>query len=119
MSEEIMKLEQELYKLTTKLNQLKAEHLGPEVSNYAFSTQQGDITLEDCFGANDKLLVIHNMGQACRYCTLWADGINGFLPHLESVMSVILVSKDSPDQQRLQCLQGNRLDGLQQTRGVW
>jgi predicted dithiol-disulfide oxidoreductase (DUF899 family) len=24
------------------------------------------------------------MGQACRYCTLWADGLNGFVPHIES-----------------------------------
>lgn len=36
------------------------------------------------------------MGQACRFCTLWADGFNGFLPHLESAMAVVLVSKDEP-----------------------
>ena len=46
------------------------------------------------------MLVIHNMGQACRFCTLWADGINGLLPHLETAMSVVLVSKDTPDGQR-------------------
>jgi len=40
------------------------------------------------------------MGQGCRYCTLWADGLNGFLPHLESVISVVLVSKDTPALQR-------------------
>ena len=40
------------------------------------------------------------MGQACRYCTLWADGFNGFVPHLESTMAVALVSKDSPQRQR-------------------
>ena len=40
------------------------------------------------------------MGQACRYCTVWADGFNGFLPHLESVISVLLLSKDSPEVQR-------------------
>ena len=40
------------------------------------------------------------MGQGCRYCTLWADGFNGFLPHLEATMSVLLVSKDSPEVQR-------------------
>ncbi len=50
--------------------------------------------------SDDRLLVIHNMGQGCRYCTLWADGFNGFLPHLESAMSVVLVSKDPPDVQR-------------------
>ena len=40
------------------------------------------------------------MGQGCRYCTLWADGINGFLPHLESAMAVVLLSKDDPETQR-------------------
>ena len=54
----------------------------------------------DLFGDQSRLLAIHNMGQGCRYCTLWADGFNGFLGHLESVMSVVLVSKDSPTTQR-------------------
>lgn len=60
----------------------------------------GDVTLLDLFGDNDRLLAIHNMGQGCRFCALWADGFDGFLPHLESVMSVVLVSKDSPEAQR-------------------
>jgi len=41
------------------------------------------------------------MGEACRYCTLWGDGINAFLPHLESAMAVVMVSKDHPNKQRL------------------
>ncbi len=45
----------------------------------------------EMFGDKKQLLLIHNMGQGCRYCTLWADGFNGFLKHLESVMSVVLV----------------------------
>ena len=51
-------------------------------------------------GERDKLLVIHNMGQGCRYCTLWADGFNGLLPHLEDALAVALVSKDPPSTQR-------------------
>jgi predicted dithiol-disulfide oxidoreductase (DUF899 family) len=60
----------------------------------------GESNLLDFFGKNDKLLVIHNMGEGCRHCTLWADGINAFLPHLESALSVILVSKDDIFTQR-------------------
>ena len=101
MTEEIQKLEQELYQLTHKLNQLRQQTPATlEVQNYPFQTQGGEASLLDLFDGNDKLLVIHNMGQGCRYCTLWADGINGFLPHLESAMAVVLVSKDSPDLQR-------------------
>lgn len=98
---EIQALEQQIYELNTKLVALrKANGDDSEVPNYTFQTQNGDTTLLELFGDNDKLLMIHNMGQGCRYCTLWADGFNGFLPHLESVMSVVLVSKDAPDVQR-------------------
>jgi predicted dithiol-disulfide oxidoreductase (DUF899 family) len=100
VSDEIAKIEKQLFELTIKLNELRKNHSGDEVRNYRFSTLDGDVSLLELFGSSDRLLVIHNMGQGCRYCTLWADGFNGFLPHLESAMSVVLVSKDSPDVQR-------------------
>ncbi len=100
MSDEISAIEKQLFELTTKLNELRKSNSGNEVKNYTFSTLDGEVSLLDMFGENDRLLVIHNMGQGCRYCTLWADGFNGFLPHLESAMSVVLVSKDSPQVQR-------------------
>lgn len=100
MKGEIAEIEKQIFELTKKLNELRVVNSGDEVENYVFSTLDGDVTLLDMFGDNDRLLVVHNMGQGCRYCTLWADGFNGFLPHLESVMSVFLVSKDSPDVQR-------------------
>jgi len=100
VSDEILEIEKQLFELTTKLNELRKGNSGDEVQNYTFSTLDGEVTLLDMFGEYDRLLVIHNMGQGCRYCTLWADGFNGFLPHLESAMSVVLVSKDSPEVQR-------------------
>ncbi len=100
MSDEIAELEMQLYELTNKLNSLKRKTEGTEVPNYTFDTLQGATSLLDCFGDKEKLLVIHNMGQGCRYCTLWGDEINGVLAHLESAMSVLLVSKDSPELQR-------------------
>ena len=100
MSNAIADLEQQIFDLTKKLTELRKKSPGSEVQNYTFATQNGETTLLDMFGKNNRLLLIHNMGQGCRYCTLWADGINGFLPHLESAMSVYLVSKDAPDLQR-------------------
>ena len=98
---EIQALEQQIFELNMKLVELrKNSSSDEEVPNYTFQTQSGDTSLLELFGDNDKLLVIHNMGQGCRYCTLWADGFNGFVPHLESAMSVVLVSKDAPDIQR-------------------
>lgn len=93
---EITALEQQIFDLTAQLNRLRAKQPGTGVPNYTFATLSGDVTLLDLFGEQQQLLMIHNMGQGCRYCTLWADGFNGLLPHLESALSVVLVSKDSP-----------------------
>src|SRR5262249_40514186 len=61
---------------------------------------EGTVSLLDLFAGKTKLFAIHNMGQGCRYCTLWADGFNAFLPHLESEFAVVLLSKDPPEAQR-------------------
>ena len=97
---EITELEAQIGELMVKLNELRRENVGPAVNNYSFNTFDGEVTLLDLFADKNKLLVIHNMGQGCRYCTLWADGFNGLLQHLESAMSVVLVSKDAPEIQR-------------------
>lgn len=97
---EIAQLEQQIGELIIELNKLRTANPGEEVRNYTFATQTGETSLLDLFGDRDKLLMIHNMGQGCRYCTLWADGFNGLVAHLESAMSVVLVSKDPPETQR-------------------
>ena len=97
---EIRDIEQKIRILMERLAKLQQSNRRNEVNNYSFSTIEGEINLLDLFGEKDKLLLIHNMGQGCRYCTLWADGFNGFLPHLESTISVVLVSKDAPQLQR-------------------
>ncbi len=96
----IRKLEQQIFKLTEQLNTLRKQAPPTAVRNYEFATLAGPATLLDLFGESDRLLMIHNMGQGCRFCTLWADGFNGFVDHLESAMAVVLVSKDAPPLQR-------------------
>ena len=98
--ERIIELEQRIGELTVELNALRKANPATPVRNYAFATLDGEATLLDLFGEKDKMLAIHNMGQGCRYCTLWADGFNGLLAHLESVFSVVLLSKDPPETQR-------------------
>ena len=96
----IEQLERELYEKTLKLHELKKSSARIEVSNYSFQTLSGEVTLKDLFADKDTLLMIHNMGQGCRYCMVWGDGLNGFLPHLESAMSVVMVSLDDPQSQQ-------------------
>jgi len=97
---DIPQLEKQIFELTKELNELRKHAEGTEVSDYPFTTENGSVSLSEFFGTHDRLLLIHNMGQGCRYCTLWGDGFNGFLPHLESAMSVVMVSRDTPAIQR-------------------
>ena len=100
MASRIEELERRIAEAAAELNALRKETAPSAVPNYTFRTESGETTLRDLFAGRGKLLVIHNMGQGCRYCTLWADGFNGLLAHLESALSVVLVSKDAPEVQR-------------------
>ncbi len=97
----IAELEQQIFSLTEQLHELRRNDEPTPVSDYSFTTLDGTVKLSELFGERKRLLMIHNMGEACRYCTLWADGFNSFLPHLESALAVVLVSKDTPAAQRL------------------
>ncbi len=83
--ERIIELEGRIGRLTAELNNLRKTNPGTPVPNYTLSALTGQTTLLDLFGEQEMLLAIHNMGQGCRYCTLWADGFNGLLAHLEPV----------------------------------
>ncbi|MEQ8369301.1 MAG: DUF899 family protein [Alphaproteobacteria bacterium] len=102
-SDSIAALEKEIWEKTARLNHLRrqtADDGGPAVADYSFATLTGPLRLSDLFAGHDTLLAIHNMGQGCRHCTLRADGLNGLLPHLETAMSVVLLSKDDPHTQQ-------------------
>ena len=98
--DEIEQLETEISEKITRLNELRKSVTPTLIPNYTFKTLEGSVTLLDLFAGKSRLFAIHNMGQGCRYCTVWADGINAFLPHLESEFSVALLSKDPPATQR-------------------
>jgi predicted dithiol-disulfide oxidoreductase (DUF899 family) len=97
---EIERLEGEIAQKIGQLHELRKKAAPTPVRNYTFDMLEGQVTLLDLFGDRTKLFAIHNMGQGCRYCTLWADGIYAFLPHLESEFAVVLLSKDPPATQR-------------------
>jgi len=69
------------------------------LETFTFETANGTVTLDALFGDQDDLIVIHNMGRSCPYCTLWADGLNGVLPYMERRAAVALCSPDSTDVQ--------------------
>ena len=74
--------------------------LSEPIGEYIFKTPEGEVSLSDLFGDKRDLLLIHNMGRGCSYCTMWADGLNGMLPHLEDRAAVVLASPNDPQTQR-------------------
>ena len=71
---------------------------GPEpVDDYELvGTDGAPVRLSSLFGAHDDLLVVHNMGRGCSYCTLWADGFRGVTDHIARRCAFVLCSDDEP-----------------------
>ena len=94
--EEVVRLEEEIAQLKAELVKARAALQSEPIDEYMFETPGGAVSLSDLFGDKDKLLVVHNMGRGCAYCTLWADGFVGMLPHIETAASFVIVSPDDP-----------------------
>jgi predicted dithiol-disulfide oxidoreductase (DUF899 family) len=83
-----------------KMHEVQAAAEPQEVEVYALSTPGGTMRLSALFGGKDDLIVIHNMGASCAYCTLWADGYNGIYPHLADRAAFVVSSPDPPAAQK-------------------
>ena len=102
VSEEELK---HLYKTYTdaSANLLAAIRSQPrqEVKDYELTNTDGSkVRLSELFGDKDELMVVHNMGKGCVYCTLWADGFNGVHQHLSDRAAFVLSSPDDHETQR-------------------
>ena len=96
----IDELEKEILEKKKELAELKRAQPREAVKDFSFESSNGPVRLSDLFDGGSDLLIIHNMGQACRYCTLWADGFMGALPHLENRTAVVMVTPDPIQQQQ-------------------
>lgn len=91
----IAEKEKELIKVKRELLDLRKQHPGFSVHDYTLTSTQGkEVSLSQLFQDKNELIVIHNMGKSCAYCTLWADGFNGFANHFESRAAFVLTSPD-------------------------
>ena len=85
--------------LREKMRTLQAEVEPEPVEDYELATPNGPVRLSELFGGKDDLIVIHNMGASCPYCTLWADGFNGLYDHLADRAAFAVSSPDAPADQ--------------------
>jgi len=98
-SKKMAQLRQQIAELRKEMRELQQAVEPEEVKDYELATAEGKVRLSELFGGKEHLFVIHNMGASCRYCTLWADGFNGILPHLENRAAFVLASPDDPEKQ--------------------
>src|ERR1700720_1296302 len=96
VSEKLAAYRREIAALRDKMRVLQNEAEPEEVENYRFATTDGPVRLSELFGGKEYLFVIHNMGKGCPACTMWADGFNGVLPHLENRAAFVVSSPDDP-----------------------
>lgn len=100
LERELYEKQQEIFKQRQRLAELKQAQPPAAVEDHELAGPGGrKVRLSELFGDKDDLIVIHNMGRGCRYCTLWADGFNGVVDHLENRAAFVVVSPDSPEVQ--------------------
>ena len=106
MSKSRSELEREIARAQEELNEARGRlvklrcRLPPEpVRDYELKNASGPVRLSEMFGDKDDLILIHNMGEGCSNCTMWADEFNGVYQHLQSRAAFVVVSPDGPSVQ--------------------
>src|SRR5262249_48480869 len=100
-AEKLADYRRQIGELRQKMRDVQAAVEPEPVKDYTFQRAGGEsVRLSELFGDKADLFVIHNMGQSCPYCTLWADGFNGAYAHLSNRAAFVVSSPDTPEKQR-------------------
>jgi|SRR5262249_46074110 len=91
---------QQIAELRQQMRDVQATAEPEEVRDYELGTTNGVVRLSELLGDKRDLIVIHNMGVSCAYCTLWADGYNGIYDHLAARAAFVVSSPDPADVQQ-------------------
>lgn len=99
--DQLKKLQEQVTELRKKITDVRKSQEPEKVKDYELTSSNGEkVRLSTLFGDKKELFVVHNMGKKCAYCTLWADGFNGILGHLESRAAFVVSTPDSIETQR-------------------
>ncbi|MEX2217728.1 MAG: DUF899 family protein [Phycisphaerales bacterium] len=97
MNSEVESLQRKIVELRKQVVEARRRVPPTAIADYELKDAAGSpVRLSDLFGAKPDLMVIHNMGRRCPYCTLWADGLNGVAEHLADRAAFVLTSPDDP-----------------------
>lgn len=97
---EIENLEKEIAQKKKELAKMRLDLPPVTIEDYTFNRRTGEkVKLSDLFEGHPYLVLIHNMGQSCKYCTMWANGFEGIYKHFSDKAGFVLVNNDSIDTQ--------------------
>lgn len=98
--QQIEEKEAQIRSLRSEIVGLKRKSAMP-VQDYTLHDKEGNsVKLSEAFGNRDQLVLIHNMGFRCPYCTMWADGFQGLYRYIQRRAGFVLVSNDDPEKQK-------------------
>jgi predicted dithiol-disulfide oxidoreductase (DUF899 family) len=99
--EQIALLQDEVNAKRSKILDLRKQLTPQKIEDYALRNHNGEeVKLSSLFNDRKELLIMHNMGKRCVYCTLWADELNGIITPLGDAVPFVMVSPDSPAVQK-------------------
>ncbi len=98
---QISVMQKEIEATRTKILELRGQLQLEPIKDYTLTDVNGEtVLLSSLFDSRDELMIIHNMGTRCTYCTMWADGFNGFSLPISDRVPFVVVSPDSPEIQK-------------------
>ena len=98
-TQEIARIEQAVIDAKTALSKAIRARTPESIRDYSLrlAGSGASVQLSELFGQSRDLLVVHNMGRSCVYCTLWADGFASMYKHLSTRCAFVLTTPDAPD----------------------
>lgn len=96
--EQLGELDKEVELLRKKRIELNSKLAHMDVSDYTMKDRDGnEKKLSEMFGDKSELILVHNMGKSCSYCTMWADGFKDTYKEIEKKAAFVLVCPDKPE----------------------
>lgn len=98
---QIETIQNEITNKRKEILKLRKQWQPESVSDYTLLNHKNEtVSFYSLFDERNELLVIHNMGKKCVYCTLWADAINGIHLPLADRVPFVVISPDAPEVQK-------------------
>lgn len=100
VKKKIQALEKKIMKDKAKLTKLRRKAKKEKIDDYEIKMGAKKVKLSTLFGEKNEMLLVHNMGFGCPYCTLWADGLNGLVKPLEDRAAFVVENEETPTAQK-------------------